>query len=84
MRLSHVVVLVVAFIVVLGLCIWFFEELNEMYRELIDSLVNIDVSNPYEKPEQFITQAFNLLVLSFLVFMAGVMLALVIAAIIKR
>ena len=76
MRLSDVAV-IVAFAVVLCVCIYVFVEVSVVYKALIDSLFNVEGSNPYEQPELFVAQGFVLLALMILVIAVALMLAVV-------
>ena len=53
MRLSYAA-FIVAFAVVLGVCIYVFVEVSVVYKALIDSLISAGAGNPYEKPELFV------------------------------
>ena len=76
MRLSYAA-FIVAFAVVLGVCIYVFVEVSVVYKALIDSLISAGAGNPYEKPELFVAQGFVLLALMILVIAVALLLAVV-------
>ena len=75
MRLLAIVVIAVLAV----LCVCVFAEVGEVYKALIETLVNAEV-NPYERPELFVVQGFVLL--GLLILVIAVALLLIVLAII--